>query len=485
MAETWIHQKNTFATTLSRHDLEKTATPGQTVAPPSNDYQRKDLPPIPQTNARRPMSDQSSEHYDPRGKNISYSQDNDRIGGAARPLIGSKSHSLPESVSRLQHSSNRRPSGHSPKKGLRPPPPPPMSRSARKIMQLTGFDPSFDQGTRSHYSVSPDSSDSEGSQYSQPESAPQEYVPPQGQWTAFTRAELGGNYLQSSFYSANDRSASISDMSIAAVAAASASATSLRVRDRAPKKKQQGTNLTEEDSADNLTNEELMAVEMARYAQQKRTHFDDEFEGDIGGRYGHEMDAERGDLVPPPLATGPKSRLHDENKILDRLYTDPHLPTGMPYDGMPVCSRTPPVPQRSTNRKGFGTGRHPMKSPFPFTTPKDLGGESEQRFKKRFSGAMKRLSGGRNYPEKQANRQRDAGEPNTLLPSNSGFKRPFFPPAPDILQNAPEHFQDAVEKARKSLKIKTADEKRREDLKKQIVVVGITDQSPGICPSLS
>ena len=490
MAKQLVHHKNSFATSLSRLDFEKTVAPGQTVAPSTNDYQWKDLPPIPQSNLRRALSDQSPRGYGPNGKSISYSQGDDRVDGESRPPIRFKSHSLPDSVSRLEHKLNRRKLGNSIKKGLHPPPPPPMSQSARKIMQLTGFDPSFDQEPRSHYSVSPESSESEESQYSQPESELHEYVPPQSQRTTFTRGEPGGVYLQSSFYSATEGSASISSLSIAAVAAASGPATSLRTRDRPLKQKQRGINLTGADSADNLTNEELMAVEMARYAQQKRTRLDDGFERDIESRYRHEMTgAERRNLVPLSLAIMPRSRTHDENENLDRRYTNPHSPTSMPYDRMQVCSRMPPVPQRSNSRKRFGTGKHWMKSTFPSTSQKDPEERKpEQNVRKRFSGAMKRLSGGRKYPEKPTvitNRQREAGGPDTPLPSSSGFSRQFFPPAPDILQKAPEQLQDAVEKAKKSLRIKTADERRREDLKNQIVVVGITDQSPGTRPSLS
>jgi hypothetical protein len=485
-----MHHKNSSETSLSRLGLEKAVAPGQTITPPVNDYQTSDLPPIPKasgwSNLSRPLSDQSPGGFDSKNKNIFYSHHNNRIDGISRPPISSKSHSLPEPVSRPTHSPNRRSSRDNSKKVLPPPPPPPMSKSAQKILQLTGFDPSFDEEPKSYYSVSPESSESSGSQYSQPESEPQGYgdIHPRHWAATYTRGEPSAVYLQSSLYNASERSASISDMSFAAVAAASVSATSFRVRDRLAKQGQKGPDLDGEDSTDNLTNEKFMAVEMGRYARQKRNHFDDDFDRDIRSRYQYELtDTDRKELVAEPLTIMPRLEINSKNSRLERHYTNPRSPTGYPYSEMPVYSRISALPaQRPKNERRFGTGKHPVKSQFPFNTQKGPGArEPEQIFRKKVSRAMKRLSGGKIPPVKQTvitNREIEAGGPVTILPSNSRFKS--FLPSQDILHKGNEQLQDAVDKARKSLKIKTADEKRREDLKKQIVFVGVTDQSPGM-----
>jgi hypothetical protein len=48
-----------------------------------------------------------------------------------------------------------------------------------------------------------------------------------------------------------------------------------------------------------------------------------------------------------------------------------------------------------------------------------------------------------------------------------------------------EKGNELVAKTKKSVKIKSGQERRRDDLRKKIVVIGITDQSPGIYYSSS
>ena len=520
MSKPWIQQKIGSATSLNRLGLEKAVAPVQDVKLPANGYERKELPPIPSTsdhgNLRRTLSDQSPGNYDSKGRSILYSQHDSRLGGTSRPAGGCKGHSLPESASKLDSYIRQR-SGDGPKKAFPPPPPPPMTKSAQKILQLTGFDisgdssrnvlpppppppmsksaqkilqltdfdPSFDQEPSSHYSVSPESSDAEdssGSHYSQPEDEPQEYVLPGYHWAA-TLASAPGEpsvaYLQPSFYSASESSGSISDRSVAAAVPACVSATSLRVKGCPMKQSQQEVELIGEYSADNLTNEEFIAIEKAHHAKQARARFKDRFEREDRRRYRDEL-TDKIDVVPKSHAIRSKSRVDDENIYLEKYHTNLHSPTGLPYDGMPVHSRIPcPPANRLRHKRRFGTVTHPMKSPFSFTGEKDTeGGESEQRFKKKISGAMRRLSGLKNPPENKTvipNKEREAG--GTDPPVSPAFKA-FFP-SQEAIQKGNDHLQGTVDKAKKSLKIKTDDEKRREELKKQIVVVGIIDQSPG------
>jgi ribosomal protein L7Ae-like RNA K-turn-binding protein len=58
-----------------------------------------------------------------------------------------------------------------------------------------------------------------------------------------------------------------------------------------------------------------------------------------------------------------------------------------------------------------------------------------------------------------------------------------FLPAVEV--NVIEKGNELVAKAKKSVNIKSGQERRRDDLRKKIVVIGITDQSPGIYYSSS
>jgi hypothetical protein len=138
-------------------------------------------------------------------------------------------------------------------------------------------------------------------------------------------------------------------------------------------------------------------------------------------------------------------------------------------------------------RSIFGTGKHPLKSPFPFSafvetsesddaeTTKAPPKPEGRRFSKRLSGAIRRAtstSRADHVPTIKRmstirNNDRDESGPDTLLPTRPGF-----------------NIQEAYTSARKTLNIKTTDEKKRESLKKKIVVVGLTDQSSGMCPLL-
>lgn len=61
------------------------------------------------------------------------------------------------------------------------------------------------------------------------------------------------------------------------------------------------------------------------------------------------------------------------------------------------------------------------------------------------------------------NGERDATGPDTPLPTKPGF-----------------NMQEVYTNARKTLSIKTAEEKKRDSLRRKIVVVGLTDQGPGM-----
>jgi hypothetical protein len=74
---------------------------------------------------------------------------------------------------------------------------------------------------------------------------------------------------------------------------------------------------------------------------------------------------------------------------------------------------------------------------------------------------------------------RKADGPDTPILPKTGLM--VFLPTVEV--NVMEKGNELVAKAKKSVKIKSGQERRRDDLRKKIVVIGITDQSPGIYSS--
>lgn len=144
-------------------------------------------------------------------------------------------------------------------------------------------------------------------------------------------------------------------------------------------------------------------------------------------------------------------------------------------DESPIDTVSPLKHKRSI----FGTGKHPLKSPFPFSNFIDTSESDDaetaspkakpqgKRFSKRLSGAIKRATSTHMPPIKKMstikNGERDATGPDTPLPTKPGF-----------------NMQEVYTNARKTLSIKTAEEKKRDSLRRKIVVVGLTDQGPGM-----
>ncbi|KAG4420138.1 hypothetical protein IFR04_006701 [Cadophora malorum] len=152
----------------------------------------------------------------------------------------------------------------------------------------------------------------------------------------------------------------------------------------------------------------------------------------------------------------------------------------------------PEPPKSGSRRKRFGTGvKHPLKSPFPFHAP---GGAVEddddertdsmpspsttRTIKRTVSSTIRHLSptspssesrssppGGRKYVITNGARRADG--PATPMPLKHGFME-------GVMRG-----KGVLEKVGKSVVGPSKEEKRRESLKKRMVVVGITDQSPG------
>ena len=144
-----------------------------------------------------------------------------------------------------------------------------------------------------------------------------------------------------------------------------------------------------------------------------------------------------------------------------------------------------PAPSKP-KRKRLGSGNYPPKSPFPFTPTNESvePGEPGRKFRKGFSGALRRVSGASKPSATRKtiipNSQRAHDGPDTPMPLKSPGLMSFMKEEVMSVGNINVHFQEVVAKAKQGMAIKGATEKRRESLKKKIVVLGMTDQSPGM-----
>jgi len=143
----------------------------------------------------------------------------------------------------------------------------------------------------------------------------------------------------------------------------------------------------------------------------------------------------------------------------------------------------PPIPAKSTKRKNFDTGKHPLRSPFPSSThksPDSPASPAGKKFRKRFSGAMKHLPELASPITKKdyiPNSSRSSNGPDTPHPDHAGISAPWT--KKEAFHRGKENIHEVITRAKNAIRYKSANEKRRENLKKNIVVVGITDQSPG------
>lgn len=203
-------------------------------------------------------------------------------------------------------------------------------------------------------------------------------------------------------------------------------------------------------------------------------------------------------LVPPPLTLRPKNvqveGVNDENittsptkkksALLSSFHagidaitspTSRNKPPTIPEHGV----MSPPPPLRQKHKRDINPSSSPSHSQ---TSDREQSGH--RPFGRKFSlRSMKRLSGGKISPRQTiiSNAARKSDGPDTpVLVSDSsrhGGLRMSFPG--EVIQSGNEHFQEVYARAKKSLRIKSADEKRRESIKKKISVVGVADQSPG------
>jgi hypothetical protein len=466
------------STSLIARGMEVVIPPGQ--LPPAD---RSPTSMVFGQNTERHDADQYEEYHRQTVQTVNTSASYDII---SRPDLDSKrAHSSPEAekMALLRHSS------------------PQMSQSTRKVLQLAGFDPRCEETfryTHSQQEVSPRSSGSSESVYSQPEGA---YVDAKtshvNSWrsapAALTSVDDRSTYLQPSVHSASERRIVPSSTTRTGRTA------SQRRRDY-----QKKIENSDNDANNNHTTESstIQGPQIPRHSR-----FGDGFEHDLNGQYNHELtDVGLAALVPRRLVirTKPKKpQQQAEEKLsffanardslnwgIDALtspktqhFNSAVTPILEEESISPRGAHMPPPPK--AKHKRFGNGNHPLKSPFPFglTYENSDPGESGQKFMKRFSGAIRRVFGaGRFSPTKTTvipNSQRAYDGPDTPLPLKSPELVTFVDE--EVMRPIGNlHFQEVAAKAKQGLAVRTADEKRRESLKKKIMVIGTTDQSPGM-----
>ncbi len=147
-------------------------------------------------------------------------------------------------------------------------------------------------------------------------------------------------------------------------------------------------------------------------------------------------------------------------------------------------------PEHTTRKRVFSRGRHPLKSPFPFRSPLHKTGHSDypptskkSSFGRRISESFKHISGTRNPPIIDSriisNHARTGDGPDTPMPTKTGFMDIISPTA-ILFQKGTLQIQDAMHKAKRATRVRSKGERRRDRLRKMIVVVGTSDPSPTV-----
>ena len=438
-------------------DLELGVPPGQLPQEERQEYANKELPPIPPKSPGRVRagSDPQLDHY-------------------RRPLISLMKEAGSETDIGLRKRRSKRVSAI---KILSPPPKPPMSKSAQKIMQLTGHDASFDLSPKTpstpRYAESVHSLDSAGSVYSQ-ETQINQAIHAAQSWGA--SGPVSPNRSSSSSKAQPTYQKLFNDSDIGSNRSLTPSpAVSLRLKDRVPRTDSPLGRI--HDNASLYTG--LVDEERAQYDRVMSKILDhyspDEYANPHPGQ-AINLDG----LAPKPLALRPKVdqtspispsapgfRAGAQYRQSGMLSYQQPLPPTSPF-------REPIRPQNARRKRNFASGAHPLKSPFPFSpTQMSPGGDS---FGSKLSVVMKRFSAAAHSPVKDIipNRSRDPYGPDTPLPKNPGFMG--IMPSSETIEKGKVHFQEVAAKAKKVL---DKDERKRANLKKSIAVIGVTDQTPG------
>lgn len=366
-----------------------------------------------------------------------------------------------------------------------------MTKSSHKILQLTGFDPRFEktlplehQQTSEPRPVSPVPSTGSASIYSQP-GKPYDYTQEKSHWSDGSSSPAGSH---------TDILQTFSDH----IAGAFTSVSSLRYRDRPAKARRPVSNpdprqVVEEDQNEVTTLKEILAQGKA----QEEARFSYAVEDDIGSNFRHE--ARDPSMEPAPLNLPPRKKTKPVSLNLNKssllqnaresfewgMYelTSPktkhfNTPITPLFDEGNLLKQDIPSPVDVKRKKTFGTGKHPLKSPFPFRQIKEAEEESPTESESVFSKVKRTLS---ISPTEQRSSSFGARKPEgSEGPALKSAFKTLIPAVEATLHKGNVRFQETVGKAKKSVQGKSAEEKKRESLKKSIVVVGISDQNPGM-----
>jgi hypothetical protein len=278
------------------------------------------------------------------------------------------------------------------------------------------------------------------------------------------------------------------------------SVTSLRHKERPTK-----AHSKKLEQNENTTLRDLLAEERAQQDERRSWSF----ENSVESQCKHELrEADFRYLMPEPLVLRPKRQtkklsLNTKNNRL-KITRDPverdidemlssmqetklyNTPITSVFNEGNNSTRMVPPPLKIKHTI-FGTGNHPLKSPFPFrhgpAIPETIDETcpNERTFNKRITGAMKHLWLSPTYSQRGviSNGARRPSGPDTPLPGKSPFKA-FFPSVETKMQKGGVHIQEAVTKVKRTVRFKSSVLRKRESLKKSIVYVGISDQSPGM-----
>ncbi|APA07139.1 predicted protein [Sclerotinia sclerotiorum 1980 UF-70] len=372
---------------------------------------------------------------------------------------------------------------------LPPPPDPPMTKSATKVMQRTDYDPTMEiregKSPQSSLDIVTDRCDDSDSDYSQ-EDGMDSPLDQQGHVVA----SVPVSPMQKdeiTFHSPKNTSSHASSP-------ATSTPNSLVI---SPEYKERVSMFMQGHSKVPSNNQDSpRASNLEDLIDRERMKYEHQIHREYPLRHGPHNDDIA--LMPPPLALPPKqsrqSYFSESPEDWEpRTPVTPFLGNGqqqsmhvsstVSFTSSTAARNTTSTEASNPRRKDFSSGKHPMKSPFPFLpihkTPDSskatglagsLGGK--------FSGAFKRLSGGtKTVPIERnvviPNSRRSATGPDTPMPKKSGFMG--IKGAPDVIQKGNEHLHDVVEKVKLKVNKK---ERRRRELKKQIMVVGVMDQTP-------
>ncbi len=188
------------------------------------------------------------------------------------------------------------------------------------------------------------------------------------------------------------------------------------------------------------------------------------------------------------------SAIPPRRKILHRTPTSPMYSMESEFLSFPYEIGSSGSEEKVKRKKSGELKTPPPRTPFPFSPIRSPGpkrGNTSSSVTLRISDAMRHFkkdkgssSGlGSNLmskpkrsltvPDMGIQREIEGIEtPTSSTSQKLGFKA--YLPSPQTIQKMDQHIQDAIAKAKMS-----SDERRREKLKKKIVVVGITDQNPG------